>query len=99
MLARGEVIVENGPSHVTQKLKPKLDDLKEHWGRVIQHLEEHGTRLLEASELSNYFQEKLNQLMSWLTTVEHQLNNQPPVSRLLRVVTQQKEDHKVHSGV
>jgi len=91
--------VKNGPSHVTQKLKPKLDSLRENYDRFIRHLEEHGTKLLEASELSNDFQEKLKQLMSWLTTVEHQLNNQPPVSRLLRVVTQQKEDHKVRFGV
>lgn len=96
-MSRGERIVEDGHGDVAQKLKKTLADLEDHWRQVGQLLAEHGTQLLEASQLSMDFQNRLNSLMSWLTNMEHHLNSLTPVSRLFGIVVQEKENHKVCS--
>lgn len=98
LLVNGDVMLERTPEVATERLKQNLQNVRSRWANIQKAAAARKSKLLEAVNQSEKFQDELTQTINWLTNIEKTLGNLKPVSRVLRTVGEQIKDHEVSAG-
>ncbi|KAK9887502.1 hypothetical protein WA026_023054 [Henosepilachna vigintioctopunctata] len=94
VLAQGQEYLKKGPN-VASNLQHNLRTLKQRWDSVTARANDKKIKLEIALKEATEFHEALQAFVDWLTNAEKILTNIKPVSRVLEVIQQQIEEHKI----
>ncbi|XP_054739781.1 dystonin isoform X15 [Anastrepha obliqua] len=79
----------------SSNLQHTLRTLKQRWDAVISRASDKKIKLEIALKEASEFHDTLQAFVEWLDQAEKHLANAPPVSRVLRTIQDQMEEHKV----
>ncbi|XP_053967047.1 dystonin isoform X25 [Anastrepha ludens] len=79
----------------SSNLQHTLRTLKQRWDAIISRASDKKIKLEIALKEASEFHDTLQAFVEWLDQAEKHLANAPPVSRVLRTIQDQMEEHKV----
>ncbi|XP_054090016.1 dystonin isoform X14 [Zeugodacus cucurbitae] len=79
----------------SSNLQHTLRTLKQRWDAIISRASDKKIKLEIALKEATEFHDTLQAFVDWLDQAENHLSNAPPVSRVLRTIQDQMEEHKI----
>nr|XP_036218016.1 dystonin isoform X19 [Bactrocera oleae] len=79
----------------SSNLQHTLRTLKQRWDAIISRASDKKIKLEIALKEATEFHDTLQAFVDWLAQAENHLSNSPAVSRILRTIQEQMEEHKI----
>uniref|UniRef100_T1D235 Putative microtubule-actin cross-linking factor n=1 Tax=Cupiennius salei TaxID=6928 RepID=T1D235_CUPSA len=94
IMQQGDVYLKRSGESSTKSLQHNLHTLKQRWESIINKANDRKIKLEIAFREATEFHEALQQFVEWLTNAEKYLTTLKPVSRYMKCVLEQIDEHR-----